>query len=87
MTKPVTIQCYQAAGLKSLLDVRRELANGAMVQSDLLLLAVGFFTAAVSGYLCVKLLLRFLQKHSTDVFVYYRWLLAALIIAVVLARI
>ena len=76
-----------AAGLKSLLDVRRELVTGAMVQSDLVILAIGFITAAVSGYLCVKLLLRFLQKHSTDVFVYYRWLLAALIIAVVLARI
>jgi undecaprenyl-diphosphatase len=75
-----------AAGLKSLLDVRRELATGAMAQSDLLLLAVGFVTAAVSGYLCVKFLLRFLQKNSTDVFVYYRWLLAILIIVVAFAR-
>lgn len=75
-----------AAGLNSFLDVRRELATGVMVQSDLLILAVGFIAAAVSGYLCVKMLLRFLQKHSTDLFVYYRWLLAILIIAVVFAR-
>jgi undecaprenyl-diphosphatase len=75
-----------AAGLKSLLDVRSQLATGAMSQSDLLILLVGFITAAVSGYLCVKFLLRFLQKHSTDIFVYYRWLLAAMIIVVVVFR-
>jgi undecaprenyl-diphosphatase len=74
------------AGLKSLLDVRAELASGAMAQSELLLFAVGFVVAALSGYLCIKFLLRFLQKHSTDVFVYYRWLLALLIIAVAFAR-
>jgi undecaprenyl-diphosphatase len=74
------------AGLKSLLDVRAELASGAMAQSELLLFAVGLVVAAFSGYLCIKFLLRFLQKHSTDVFVYYRWLLALLIIAVAFAR-
>jgi undecaprenyl pyrophosphate phosphatase UppP len=31
-------------------------------------------------------LLRFLQKNPTDVFVYYRWALAALIIVVALVR-
>jgi undecaprenyl-diphosphatase len=75
-----------AAGLKSLLDVRSELASGAMASSDLLLFAAGFIAAAMSGYLCVKFLLRFLQKHSTDVFVYYRWLLAVLVIVVAFAR-
>jgi undecaprenyl-diphosphatase len=75
-----------AAGMKSLLDVRSEIASGAMLQSDLLLFAAGFITAAVSGYLCVKFLLRFLQKNSTDIFVYYRWVLALLIIAVAIVR-
>jgi len=55
-------------GLKSLLDVRGELASGAMSQSDLLPFTIGFIVAAVSGYLCVKFLLRFLQKHSTILF-------------------
>ena len=74
------------AGLKSLLDVHSELATGAMVQSDLFLFAIGFIAAAVSGYLCVKFLLRFLQKNSTDIFVYYRWLLAILIIIIAFVR-
>jgi undecaprenyl-diphosphatase len=74
------------AGLKSILDVRSELATGAMVQSDLFLFAIGFIAAAISGYLCVKFLLRFLQTHSTDIFVYYRWLLAIFIIIIAFAR-
>ena len=75
-----------AAGLKSLLNIRSELATGAMAQSDLVIYVIGFLAAAISGYLCVKFLLRFLQRHSTDAFVYYRWLLAILIIVVVLVR-
>jgi undecaprenyl-diphosphatase len=75
-----------AAGLKSLLNIRSELATGAMAQSDLVIYVIGFLAAAISGYLCVKYLLRFLQRHSTDAFVYYRWLLAILIIVIVLVR-
>jgi undecaprenyl-diphosphatase len=74
------------AGLKSLLDVLSAFAAGTMLQSDLLIMAIGFLAAAVSGYLCIKFLLRFLQKHSTDVFVYYRWLLAALILVIAFTR-
>jgi undecaprenyl-diphosphatase len=74
------------AGLKSIFDIRSEIASGAMAQSDLLLFAVGFITAGVTGYLCIKFLLRFLKKHSTDIFVYYRWLLAILVTIVALVR-
>jgi undecaprenyl-diphosphatase len=74
------------AGLKSILDVRSELASGAMAQSDLWVFGAGFITAAASGYLCIKFLLRFLQRHSTDIFVYYRWALAVLVIIVAFMR-
>lgn len=40
----------------------------------------GFITAAVSGYLVIAFLLRFVQSHSFAVFAYYRFLLAALIL-------
>jgi undecaprenyl-diphosphatase len=75
-----------AAGVKSIFDLRGEMAAGVIVQSDLLVYAVGFITAALSGYVCIRFLLRFLQKNSTDVFVYYRWLLAIIIIVVVFVR-
>ena len=47
---------------------------------------VGFFTAALSGYLCIRFLLRFLQKNSTDIFVYYRWVLALIVLSVAFMR-
>jgi undecaprenyl-diphosphatase len=75
------------AGLKSLWDVYQQYQAGAgFSQADLLLFPIGFIAAAISGYFCVKYLLLFLQKHSTDVFVYYRWFLAILIIVVALVR-
>ena len=74
------------AGLMGVFDVYTGLKTGAMAQSELILFAIGFIAAAVSGYLCIKFLLRFLQRNSTDIFVYYRWILAVLIIIVALAR-
>ncbi|MGD0795634.1 MAG: undecaprenyl-diphosphatase UppP [Dehalococcoidales bacterium] len=74
------------AGVKSLLEVLSALSAGTMLRSDLLNMGMGFLAAALSGYLCIKFLLRFLQKHSTDVFVYYRWMLAALVLIVALTR-
>ncbi|MDP3879113.1 MAG: undecaprenyl-diphosphatase UppP [Dehalococcoidales bacterium] len=74
------------AGVKSLFSIYGELKAGLMVQAELVMFAAGFIAAAISGYLCIKFLLRYLQKNSTNVFVYYRWLLAVLIIIVVLVR-
>ncbi len=74
------------AGLKSLLDVYRDLKAGAITQPELILFPVGFLAAAISGYFCIKYLMRFLQRNSTDIFVYYRWALAVLIIIVALTR-
>jgi len=75
-----------SAGLKSALDLTGQSSTNAATQSDWLLYVVGFITAALSGYLCIRFLLRFLQQHSTDVFVYYRWALAVVIIIVVFLR-
>ncbi len=70
------------AGAKSAYD----LARAGIAPSEMLFFGAGMLSAAVSGYLCIKFLLRFLQRHSTDVFVYYRWLLAAFIIMVAVMR-
>jgi undecaprenyl-diphosphatase len=74
------------AGIKSAFNLSSEWAAGAIVRSDLLVYAIGFIISALSSYLCIRFLLRFLQKNSTDIFVYYRWLLAILIIVVVFVR-
>ena len=74
------------AGAKSLWEIYRGIHAGAIATSELGLFVVGFLVAAVSGYFCIRYLLRFLQQHSTNVFVYYRWLLAVFIIVLALVR-
>ena len=74
------------AGAKSLLNIYSSFKAGQIAQSELILFPVGFIAAAISGYFCIRFLLRYLQKNSTDVFVYYRWALAALILVVAVLR-
>lgn len=64
------------AGLKKGLDMTGQQFTG----NDYAVLAIGLVTAAVSGWLVIKLLLRFLQNHRLDVFAYYRFVLAAVIV-------
>ena len=74
------------AGAKSLYDIYQGLQSGAIASADLALFPIGFIAAAISGYLCIRFLLAYLQRHSTEVFVYYRWALAVLIVIVALTR-
>jgi undecaprenyl-diphosphatase len=75
------------AGLKSVWDMVQQYHAGSSFSSaELILFPFGFVTAAISGYFCIKVLLRYLQKNSTDLFVYYRWGLAILIIILALVR-
>jgi undecaprenyl-diphosphatase len=84
------------AGAKSLYDLLRGHAAAGVAANSfaanwfatgLPIVLVGFLAAALSGFLCIKLLLSFLQKHTTKAFVFYRWALAILVIAVALLRI
>lgn len=74
------------AGLKSVYDVIQGAQAGTVAQADLGLFAAGFLAAAITGYLCIRFLLGYLQKHTTAVFAYYRVILAAIIVVVALAR-
>ncbi len=69
------------AGLKSLWDVYSSMKAGTLSNTELLLFPIGFLAAAVSGYLCIRFLLNYLQKRNIDVFVFYRWGLAIVIAA------
>lgn len=70
------------AGLKEAYDV----LQAGFPAAERLPFLVGFLAAAVVGYLCIAFLLRYLQRNSVNVFVYYRWLLAVGIVLLVLAR-
>jgi undecaprenyl-diphosphatase len=74
------------AGLKSLFEVIQLLRSGGLAAGELALFPIGFVVAAISGYFCIRFLLQYLQRHSNDYFVYYRWALAVLIIVVALVR-
>jgi len=74
------------AGLKSLYDIYSGLKTGAIAQNELILFPIGLVVAAISGYLCIRFLLNYLQKHNTNIFAYYRWALAVLVAIVALAR-
>ncbi len=70
------------AGLKQLVD----LARAGLSAGDYLPFAVGFLSSAVVGYLCIALLLRYLQVRTTAVFIGYRLLLGAGLLVMSLAR-
>jgi undecaprenyl-diphosphatase len=75
-----------AAGAKSLYDGMKAFGAGSLGTSDIGVFAAGLAASAVTGFFCIKYLLRFLQRHSTKAFVFYRWALAAVIVATVLIR-
>lgn len=63
----------------TLLHARKLLKTSADHNMSLFLL--GFIAAAVSGFAAIKFLLRFLKKHPLNVFSYYRFGLAVVIVA------
>jgi len=75
------------AGLKSVWDlIQNAQAGTGFTGSELMLFPIGMIVAGVSGFFCIKYLLKYLQSHNTDVFVFYRFGLALLIAVVALIR-
>lgn len=64
-----------------ILEGRKLLKNPASYNLELF--AVGFISAFISGFFAIKFLLHFLRKHPMNTFVYYRFLLAAVILITV----
>ena len=58
--------------LKDLLEV------GASGGSDTTVLIAGFLAAAISGFLCIGFLLRYLQNHTLYIFAIWVWFVAAI---------
>jgi len=74
------------SGLKSLFEIYSGLKSGSIALNEWVLFPIGIITAAVSGYFCIRFLLNYLQTHTVNPFVYYRWALALLIIIVAIVR-
>ena len=63
----------------------RELITGDAGQVDLVALAAGVIAAALSGWLAIGFLLRYLRTHSTLVFIVYRLVVAVVFFVLLLA--
>ncbi len=66
--------------LGSALFKLKDLAATGALSTHAVPLAIGIASSAVSGYLCVRFLLRFLASHTMTVFVVYRIVLGLVII-------
>jgi undecaprenyl-diphosphatase len=72
------------AGLKGLFEIAGGIKSGAIMPVEWIVFPAGVITAAITGYLCIRFLLHYLQNHRVDIFVYYRFALALLIVVVAL---
>ena len=79
MATPITA----GAGL---FEARKLLAGETGLQFDVLPLVVGMVAALVSGLIAIRFMLSYLRSQSLDVFVLYRFVLAAIVLVVWLAR-
>ncbi len=73
-----------AAGVKSAWVIFSGMHTGALARTDMIVFPIGFVMAALSGFLCIRFLLEYLQTNNMKVFVYYRWGLALVILLVAL---
>lgn len=64
----------------------RKILDGGLESGDLGLWSVGVLTSFISGFLAIKFLLQFVQKHSFLPFVVYRLVLAAVILVFLLVK-
>jgi undecaprenyl-diphosphatase len=65
-------------GGATLLEGRKLLHDPAAYNFDVFI--IGFLSAFISGFFAIKFLLNFLKKHPLNIFVYYRFILAAFIL-------
>jgi undecaprenyl-diphosphatase len=64
----------------------RSIANGGAGDVDIAVLAAGVAASAVSGFLAISLLLRYLRTHSLGIFIAYRLVAAAVFIVLLVMR-
>ena len=79
MATPITA----GAGL---FEARKLLAGETGLQFDALPLVVGMIASLLSGLIAIRFMLSYLRRQSLDVFVWYRFALAAIVLIVWLAR-
>jgi undecaprenyl-diphosphatase len=67
-------------------EARKLITGESGVAVEVLPLIVGLVASLVSGFLAIHFMLRYLRTRSLDIFVWYRLVLAAIVIVIWLAR-
>jgi undecaprenyl-diphosphatase len=70
----MSIPAITAAGVFQLFDAKEELARIGTTP-----ILIGIVVAFISGFLSIYFLLRYLRTHTTHVFIYYRYVLGAIL--------
>lgn len=78
----MSIPALLGAGLVALKD----LSDSNLLNTELPAITVGFIAAAVSGYICIRWLLHYLQRHSLYIFAAYCAAFSLLTLIVALVR-
>lgn len=78
----LSIPIITIAGGKKLLEIATEPTSGNRMDVTM----VGLVTSLIVGYFTIKFLLKFLAHHRLDVFAYYRFVVGAALIAILLAQ-
>ncbi|HMB25854.1 MAG TPA: undecaprenyl-diphosphatase UppP [Patescibacteria group bacterium] len=78
----MSVPIILGAGFFQMIKVKWELLS----QTELYLFALGFISSFVVGYLVIKFLLKFLEKHSLRVFAWYRLGLALILLIWMILR-
>jgi undecaprenyl-diphosphatase len=74
-----------AAGLKQVFDILTGDAGSSGLDNELLVYAIGLITAGLVGYVAVAFLLRYLRFNTLKIFIVYRLVLGALVVALAAA--
>lgn len=61
-----------------------EILNMGLDRNEIFFYLTGFFSAAISGYLVIALLMKFVRTRSLAIFAYYRFLLSAVVVIAML---
>ena len=78
----MSMPAITAAGVFQLIDSKEELARIGMTP-----ILVSIVVAFISGWASIYFLLRYLRTHTTHVFIYYRYVLGAILAGLLLAGI
>lgn len=78
----MSMPAITAAGVFQLIDSKEELARIGMMP-----ILVSIVVAFISGWASIYFLLRYLRTHTTHVFIYYRYVLGAILAGLLLAGI